>query len=340
MQNGGVLVVGAGVAGLACARELADAGRTVAVVDRARGVGGRCSTRRVEGQPVDLGAAFLHGRDEEFLRALESVPATRLAGWPAHVSGSGRPCQPEAFAPGERRLAYAEGANAFPRHLAAGLAVRTGARVERLDLSGKRPRAVLDGGEAIDAEALVLALSPEQSERLLGTVAEPPLPVTSTLAVLGMSRSDPSLALAALYPPSAPRPPWDVCYPEDSAVLQIVSHDSSKRVAPAFLALVCQAHPRWSREHSEEPLWPDLLLGEMARLLGQWALWPLHRHPHRWRYARTSRSGELTGPLLLRLPGGGRLGLCGDRFAPGGGVEAAWISGRALARRLLAQEDA
>ena len=107
--EGRIAVVGAGVAGLSCARALADAGRPVTVLERARGVGGRCTTRRLEGVPLDMGAAFLHGRDAAFLAALESVPARRLEGWPAAVHGSGRPCQPEAFQPGERRLAYAEG---------------------------------------------------------------------------------------------------------------------------------------------------------------------------------------------------------------------------------------
>src|SRR5512139_3416646 len=119
-----VVVVGAGISGLACARELASAGRPVVVLERARGVGGRCATRRVEGQPVDFGVAFLHGRDPEFLAALERVPATRLDGWPVAISGAGRPCQPDAFSPGERRLAWAEGVSAFPKQLAAGLDVR------------------------------------------------------------------------------------------------------------------------------------------------------------------------------------------------------------------------
>jgi len=42
--------------------------------------------------------------------------------------------------------------------------------------------------------------------------------------------------------------------------------------------------------------------------------------------------------MLLGLPGGGRLGLCGERFAPGGGVQAAFASGRMMAGRILAGE--
>jgi predicted NAD/FAD-dependent oxidoreductase len=340
MGNGpDVLVVGAGVSGLACARELARAGRRVRLLERARGVGGRCATRRLGGQPVDIGVAFLHGRDEGFLAALDEVAGTRRPGWPEAIVGSGRPCQPEAYHPGERRLAFAEGVSAFPRHLAAGLDVRCEARVESLDLRGALPGARLEGGGEAEAPAIVLAVAPEQAQRLLEGVASPPPAVASVGALLAMARSDASLSLAALYPPEAPAPPWHVSHPEASSVLQLVSHDSAKRVSPRHLALVYQAHPRWSREHLDDPTWPDRILEEAGRLLGDWARAPAIRHAHRWRYARTGRPDELAGPCLARLPGGGRLGICGDRFGRGGGVEAAWLSGRALAGRILAGED-
>jgi hypothetical protein len=334
-----IVVVGAGVSGLACARALSAGGRRARVLERARGVGGRCATRRVEGQPVDLGVAFLHGQDAGFLAALDEVPGGRLPGWPSDVHGSGRPCQPQAFQPGERRLAWAEGVTALPRHLARGLDVRTGARVTGLDLGGPRPRAILEDGEVLAGTALVLALAPEQVLRLLAALEGPPPIVATARAILEMSASEPTLTLAALYPAGSPAPAWHVSYPEESRVLQLVAHDSSKRDAPGQLALVLQAHPRWSRDHLEVAAWPELLLEEAARVVGPWARHPVHRHPHRWRYARTGRAGELAAPLLLRLPGGGLLGICGDRFAPGGGVEAAWLSGRALAGMILAEED-
>jgi monoamine oxidase len=58
-----VLVIGAGAAGLAAARSLARAHRSVLVVDARDRVGGRCWTRRMAGLdiPVELGAEFIHG---------------------------------------------------------------------------------------------------------------------------------------------------------------------------------------------------------------------------------------------------------------------------------------
>jgi renalase len=58
-----VIILGAGVAGLQCARRLSSAGADVLVVDRADKPGGRCATRVFEGQPADYGPLFLHGNE-------------------------------------------------------------------------------------------------------------------------------------------------------------------------------------------------------------------------------------------------------------------------------------
>jgi hypothetical protein len=328
------------VSGLACARALAAGGRSPVVLDRARGVGGRCATHRVEGQPMDIGVFFLHGREAAFLAALRAVPAERLEGWPREIHGSGRPCNPDAFAPGEQRLAFATGITAFPRHLAAGLDVRLETEVASLELGRGSPRIATRGGAVLEARDLVLALAPEQALQMLTDLPAPPPGVATARAVLAQAFSEPSLSLATIYRAGTPPPSWHVCYPEDSPILLAMSHDSSKRVAPGFLALVYQARPRWSREHMEDAEWPDRVLAEAGRLVGPWATTPQHFHPHRWRYARSDPSAEMAGPLVVPLPGGGRLAICGDRFAPGGGVEAAWLSGTEAGRRLAAAEVA
>jgi hypothetical protein len=332
------IVVGAGVAGLSCARALADAGRAVLVLERARGVGGRCATRRVREQPVDFGVAFLHGRAPAFLAALDAVPATRLSGWPAVVEGGGRPCQPDAFAPGERRLAFAEGVSALPKHLARGLDVRTSARVVALSAEGGALRVALEGGASVSARTVVLALAGEQAAALLAASALAAPAIDTARALLGMVRSHPCLTVIAGYPLEVPAPAWDLHLPDASRVLQLIAHDSTKRAAPTYRALVYQAEARWSLEHLDDPAWAPAMLAEGGRLLGPWAAAPSFSEPHRWRYARTDRGAELSAPLLLGLPGGARLGLAGELFAAGGGVEGAWISGQRLARRILEDE--
>jgi predicted NAD/FAD-dependent oxidoreductase len=330
------VIVGAGVAGLACARSLSRAGRSVLVLERARGVGGRCASRTLDGQVLDYGPVFLHGRDPGFLAALAEVPATALPGWPSAVDGLGLPCQPEAFTPGEQRLAFAEGVAAFPRHLASGLETRLQVTVSGVAPTGAGVAVTTASGETLQSGAVVLAVAAEQALTLLDTLPSPPREVASACALIRFSRSPSCLALLATYPGDAPRPAWQVCYPEGSPVLQLLSHESSKRPAPGGPALLLQARPAWSRDHLEDPGWAQALLDEAGRLLGPWAARPASSHPHRWRHARSDRAAELAGPLLITLPGGGRLGICGDRFAPGGGVEAAWRSGLMMAERLLA----
>lgn len=337
-----VVVVGAGVAGLACAQALAAGGVQALVLERARGVGGRCATRRVEGQPVDFGVSFLHGRDPAFLAALGEVEARQLPGWPSLVQGAGRPCQPDAFAEGEQRLAFAEGVSAFPKHLARGLDVRTGARVTGLSLlagEGGGVSIALEEGEPVEARDVVLALAAEQALGLLQGLGDAAPGLPAARALLGMSPSHACLTLIAGYAPEVSAPPWEVCYPEGSEVIQLIAHDSSKRERPSLLALVFQAHPRWSRAHLDDEGWPAALLGEAARLLGPWAAAPRLTQAHRWRYARADLGAGFGAPLLCGLPGGGRIGVAGEGFAPGGGVEAAWGSGRVLARRILAEGD-
>lgn len=57
-----VLVIGAGAAGLAAGRSLANGGRRVAILEARDRVGGRIWTRSTEdGVPVELGAEFIHG---------------------------------------------------------------------------------------------------------------------------------------------------------------------------------------------------------------------------------------------------------------------------------------
>lgn len=344
-----VVVIGAGLAGLSTARALADAGRSVVVLERARGVGGRCATRRIEGgQAVDHGLAFLHGREPEFLAALAEVPGARLPGWPLEVHGGGRPCQPEAFAEDEQRLAFLEGVAVFPRHLARDLDVRAASRVTAVEVVDDAIRVTIDDAPPLVARTVVLALAIEQSLSVLASIGAASPGLDTAVALLSMLRSQPCLTVIAAYPKDVPGPAWHVSYPEDSRVLQLISHDSSKRHDPAHTVMVYQAHPRWSRAYLVEDaaateVWSRELLVEAARLLGAWAATPCFLQAHRWRHARTDRGAEFCAPLLLHLPSsaaaGLRLGLAGEVFFPGGGACAAWMSGVRLARMILAEEN-
>ena len=82
------------------------------------------------------------------------------------------------------------------------------------------------------------------------------------------------------------------------------------------------------------------MIAEAARVLGRWAAGPRIVQPYRWRHARTDLGAELSARRsAFELPGGARLGIAGELFAPGGGVEAAWRSAADWRGEILAEEN-
>ncbi len=363
-------IVGAGVAGLSCARRLWQAGRAVRLLERSRrGPGGRCATRVLEldghAQAVDYGPLLLHGSDERFVAALRSLGEARA--WPERVSGDGPPCHPNLLREQETRLAPPAGVNELPRALARELPLELGVDVARLDRTAEGFALRTRAGEARAANRLVLAMALEQQAQLLRPLAAQLKPLRGTLALLESMGSTPCIALVALYPPGTLPADWQVLYPADSELIHAIANDSSKRdsskratpdakvpsgegeldsskrATARFDALVLHARARWSRGRLAAFDSPDEsargqvtreLVGELGRILGPWARAPLQSVAHRWSFARTLPGTELAAPILHRF-GDGFLGLCGDAFSPGGGVEGAFLSGLQLAERIL-----
>ncbi len=329
-----VLVIGAGISGLSCAQQLVAGGARVVVLDRARGPGGRCATRRMDdGQPVDHGLAFLHGDDPAFLAALDATDATPLPGWPIVVEGEGPPCQPAAYTPGQRRLAFREGSASFPRSLARGLDVRREHTVTALATRGGLVVAQGAFGELV-APRLVLALAFEQALGLARCSAVPALQ-TALEKLAWTTGSTPMLAAICLYPLTVPAPTFDALHPGDGSILQNVFHDSGKRLSPARRALVLQSLPSFAelrlRRRVGPETWGRELVAAAAERLGPWAGAPALVVPHRWEYARAAPEASCAAPIAVALPEGAVVHVTGDCFSAEAGAQGAFRAGRAAA---------
>jgi uncharacterized protein with NAD-binding domain and iron-sulfur cluster len=74
VNNNSVLVIGAGAAGLAAARDLAAAGLSVTIIEARDRIGGRVHTIHDESLnlPVELGAEFVHGKHPALFKLLDT----------------------------------------------------------------------------------------------------------------------------------------------------------------------------------------------------------------------------------------------------------------------------
>jgi monoamine oxidase len=85
-----MIVVGAGVAGLAASVRLAEAGISVSILEARERIGGRVYTERARGltAPVEYGAEFIHGKPREIwdLLTQNEVKVSEVEGDPWYVS--------------------------------------------------------------------------------------------------------------------------------------------------------------------------------------------------------------------------------------------------------------
>ena len=108
MTDPQVVIIGAGVAGLTAARELAVAGTRVLVLEARDRLGGRVLTHHAAEGPVELGAEFVHGAFPEILTVVEEA-GLRLReggrGAPGRTAGPRQPA--DYFAAMDRLLGLA-----------------------------------------------------------------------------------------------------------------------------------------------------------------------------------------------------------------------------------------
>ena len=130
-----IAIIGAGVAGLACARRLRSAGMAVGLFDKARRAGGRMASRPLHLTTgttlLDHGAQYFTARTPDF-RALcsEALTAGVIAPWTGELRDERTGAQ--AAHDDNDRYRGTPDMNALPRWLARGLSLQCHAAVQGL----------------------------------------------------------------------------------------------------------------------------------------------------------------------------------------------------------------
>lgn len=124
-----VAVIGAGISGLACGQVLASSGASVTLFDKARGPGGRMSSKRRPSATLDLGAQAFSVRDADFQRAVDEwLAAGCIATWPTRTyqaSSSGW----QAHNDGQKRYTGAPRMSGLTRYMANSLTAQPNAKL-------------------------------------------------------------------------------------------------------------------------------------------------------------------------------------------------------------------
>jgi predicted NAD/FAD-dependent oxidoreductase len=168
VKTGRIAVVGAGIAGLAAGRALARGNHEVVVFEKARGVGGRTSTRRREAHAFDHGAQYFTCRSEDFTRQVEDWCGRGLAaawGAPIRTLGGG---ETGSIRDQATRYVGVPGMSALARDMATELRVECGRRIERIEGVAAGWQLVIDEGTPLGVfDAVVVATPAPQAVPLL-----------------------------------------------------------------------------------------------------------------------------------------------------------------------------
>lgn len=333
-------VIGAGIAGVACARTLMQAGREVTVFEREAAPGGRMASVQTAFGRFDSGAQYFTVRDPRFALALEPTPAL-CRPWSANLvrvlDAHGRVA--EAALPGHEPHWVAQpGMDALVAHWAAPLGGRLVldtqvTRIEPDALDGARWQlrtAGADGSQQVYSgfDAVLLAVPPQRTRALLGDGS---LSAAISRKVEPV-RIAPCWTLMIAFPQANQAnmshlgPQWNAARSTHHRVAWL-ARESSKPGRERIERWTLQASAAWSEEHlRDDPARVQAkLLRAFAEITGIHAA-PTHAEARCWTEAQTQVP---VGESHL-WDAGARIGVAGD-WCIGHRVEDAFVSGLSLA---------
>lgn len=320
-----VAVIGAGLAGLACAQRLQAAGWTVTLFEQGDAPGGRMRSCAGDGWQCDHGAQYFTARDRAFAAVVDQwIAAGVAAAWPARVAS----WDGIEFRPSRSILARFVGVPdmaAPARALAADLDVRSGTAVRSLQRDGDTWCLAVSGDDTRHAfDTVLLAVPAPVAAALLEHIA----PTLATIAA--GANMQPAWAVV-LHFDTPLDPGYDALF-VNAGPLRWVARNASKPGRTGSETWLLHANADWSQAHFDAT--PEAVIASVLPTLAALGLpVPQSCAASRWTVASTDPPLQIGCAWDAQL----RIGLCGDWLA-GGKVEGAWQSGVTLAERVRASD--
>lgn len=271
-----VAIVGAGLAGLSCARVARRAGCYVEVFEQDRVVGGRMATARLGIVPFDHGAQYLTARGDRFKAYLnELVASGYLTRWkPRGNTGEEGEGQMLPWFVGT------PGMSSVVRPLAESVRMHYGRRVHTLERQdGAWHLWFDDQTKAGPFAAVVVAVPAPEAQLLLGRL-------TSISEALSRVRMQPCWALMVRLDEKV-LPEQDV-FSDMSQIIRWVSRNNSKPGrGRTGEHVVVHAGQDWTRqtEDAEPEAVAEELWAEVSHVLSLPPVRPVQMVAHLWRYS-------------------------------------------------------
>lgn len=311
------------MSGLICANLLKDKGLDVIVIDKARGVGGRMSTRRSESvkhneiQAIyDHGAQFITVRDSRFKKFINEWSSQGFVkewcrGFPS-ADDSSRP-------DGHPRFVGSKGMTIIPKLLSENLDVILNQRVKKIDKVEEHWEVMTEKGDVHRADSLVLTAPVPQSLHMIDN-GNFDLDEKIRKQLDEISYYPCIAVLAELNGPSALTSPGGMYI--DDPVVSWIADNNQKGISPEAVALTIHTTPEFTEENweADDKKISDTVIQKVTEYLGSEVV---NVQVHRWRYSLPVKVAEQNYLLANQQP---PLLFIGDAFG-GGRVEGAYISG-------------
>lgn len=162
-----IAIIGAGIAGAACAQELVRLGKQVVVFDKGRAAGGRMSSKRTAAGYLDLGAQYFTARSQPFNQQCQQWLAENvISRWDGETA---QYYQGHLVASPDNTVRYigVPSMQAPVQRLLAGIELQSNCRIDSIRFDGVNWQLYSGDTQQGSFQQLILALPQQQAAQLL-----------------------------------------------------------------------------------------------------------------------------------------------------------------------------